>query len=553
MKNTLKTTLAMLLSFAMLLTFAAAEDAADGADLATGGDDAATTTVVYDAHTSDSHLGSFTDAPAADSWMYQPLNCAVANGIMNGSGNTIRPNAPLTRAEMATMMVRVIDAHDIKANISGYTDVISGQWYYDYIASGVAANIINGSGNRMMPNEPITREQAFAILARTFLFSPTSADASASFSDASNVSAWAKYTTNALIDAKVVLGDSRNTIRPKANITRAELATLLDRIVCNYLDASVNYNGATINGSVIYSDPSIDLTGATINGSIYVVDSIGTDAVDLSGVAIQGRIVIRAGNVAVNEAADNQVVRKEDYSENGTPSQPDNTPSQDNNTQTPDDNKGDDSSSDNTQGSTGAGSSSAGSSPNSGSLPGSSSKPSASVVISADDTYISYGTDNALYAEVSGNEIVFDLRDMDADATTVLDSIYVGTGSNFAIALDGFAAVDYATNVEIALVDLLADIEESTSGELAELLGIPTGSDVNYTLVQLADAVDSACAAYTEDASEDGWMKALFEEHGITCAWVDGDVETGYASATFAGTIGGSAYKVTVIVPNFNG
>ena len=42
-------------------------------------------------------------------------------------------------------------------------------WYYDSISAGFSLNIINGSGNKMMPEAPITREQTFAILARTFL------------------------------------------------------------------------------------------------------------------------------------------------------------------------------------------------------------------------------------------------------------------------------------------------------------------------------------------------------------------------------------------------
>lgn len=301
MKKTLKIMLAAVLSIAMLMTFAAAaEDTltnAGTADLVTAtAPESDTIATHHDEHA----LDVFTDAPAVDSWKYQGLNCAVNNGTMTGHNNKIRPDDSLTRAEMVTMMVRVLGAHATKAEIEHYVDVVAGQWYYEALQSGVAVKIINGSGNKMMPNSPITREQTFTILARTFLFSAKT-DATADFVDNSKVSSWALNATNALIDAEVVRGDNTKTLRPQDNVTRAEFAAMLDRVACLFVNTNANYSGKKVSGSLIVNDATADLSGATIEGDLIITDAVGAQNIDLSDVTVTGRIVIRGGDVNLNE------------------------------------------------------------------------------------------------------------------------------------------------------------------------------------------------------------------------------------------------------------
>lgn len=301
MKKTLKIMLAAVLSIAMLLTFAAAaEDTltnAGTADLVTA---TAPESETIDTHHDEHALDAFADAPAADSWKYQGLNCAVNNGTMTGHDNKIRPDDSLTRAEMVTMMVRVLGAHATKAQIEHYVDVVADQWYYEALQSGVAVKIINGSGDKMMPNSPITREQTFTILARTFLFSADT-DAAADFVDNSKVSSWAKNATNALIDAEVVRGDNTKTLRPQDNVTRAEFAAMLDRVACLFVNTSANYSGKKVTGSLIVNDATADLSGATIEGDLIITDAVGAQNIDLSNVTVTGRIVIRGGEVNLNQ------------------------------------------------------------------------------------------------------------------------------------------------------------------------------------------------------------------------------------------------------------
>lgn len=269
MKKTLKILLATMLCAAVLVTFAGAA------------------------------LTDFADAPAEDSWKHAGLASAVENGIMKGSNGLLKPDDSLTRAELTAMMVRVLGAHEDKADIEHYIDVALDAWYADYIKSGVAVKIINGSGNKMMPNDPVSREQAFAILARTFVLVADDHSAVEDFADAHHVSDWAKGATAALIENNIVQGGSANDIRPKANVTRAEYAAMLDRLVGEYAKPGESYAGKTIKGSIVITDPNVDLSGAIIEGKVIITDAVRDGEVKLDGVKADD-LVMRSGTAVVS-------------------------------------------------------------------------------------------------------------------------------------------------------------------------------------------------------------------------------------------------------------
>ena len=503
MKKTLKMMLATVLSLAMLVCFAGAEDVEAGES-------------VLGTHAAEDALADFTDAPAADSWKYQGLNCAATNEIMVGHEGPIRPDDSLTRAELVTMMVRVLGAEGLKADLSKFVDIEENAWYYDNISAGVAVNIINGSENKMLPKSAITREQTFAILARTFLLVQEDAEAMDSFNDAASVSAWAKNATNALIEAEVVLGDAENTLRPKANVTRAEFAAMLDRIVCYFAKSDVDYNGKTIDGSVVINDANVDLTGAVINGDVYVVEAVGENAVDLSGAVINGRIVVRSGDVKVSEGDEDKVVTPEDMPEDEPVVVP-----------PVDDGKNDSDAKDSLDVS---------------STPSGGDK--IKTEVDASGTYVSWGdSETKEYATVDGNVVTFDLSGLGLDEE--LHSIYVKTGTKTQIKSDGFSEVNFNTNAEYPVSDLLVDMLDSTSRSISDLLGITEDGAVTapLTVRSLCDKIETAYTFYTNDMSDDHWMQRLFDERGIICNEASN-------KAAFVGTIGNKEYKIVLIVPN---
>ncbi len=501
MKKTLSILLAVALCFTMFATFAAA---AEG-----------TVSLVYGEHAAEDYLSDFIDAPAMGSWQYQPLNCAVASEIIVGHDSNLRPDDSITRAELATVIARVVNAQGLKADLSAFSDVEEGAWYYDYVASCVAANIMNGSGNKIMPNAPITREQTFALIARTFLLIPEGANAYARFNDANQVSAWARYATNALIEADVVRGDSSNTLRPGADITRAELAAMLDRIVCYFADSAVNYNGAVIEGSVIVRDPAVDLSGATINGDIYFAEGVGNADFDLSNVTINGRIVVRSGDVTVPQSMQEQVVLPEDYNEEPqTPPVVDDGKDDEEEKPSGDDNQSD-----------------ANDSPNSASVP--SSKKDTQITSS----YITYDDGQKLYADVSGNTVTFDFTELDVE-TAVLEELYVKSNVTAACV---HPLATFNTNTVNDIAPIIAEIPNKTNNQLVP---IEPGQEYDLSLLNLSTIVCDARDMYQlQDMNNDYLFRDLFTAKGITIEEIDENT----IKTTFTGKIGNDTFKFVII------
>ena len=102
--------------------------------------------------------------------------------------------------------------------------------YYKYeeLAKAVQMGTFQGDNGALRPNQPITREQAFAVLARAFVLEAEDTDALNTFPDKGEVSSWAANAVAALVENGYVTG-SNGKLNPKSQITRAEFATIAVR------------------------------------------------------------------------------------------------------------------------------------------------------------------------------------------------------------------------------------------------------------------------------------------------------------------------------------
>lgn len=120
---------------------------------------------------------TFTDAGTIG-YGKEAVSWGVANGVINGyTDNTFRPNAKITRAEMAAMTYRALcsvigkeaaDSHNVDA---GFKDVVSGSYYETPVNVLAHMGIINGMGEGVYaPDGVATRAQAAKILASILVY-----------------------------------------------------------------------------------------------------------------------------------------------------------------------------------------------------------------------------------------------------------------------------------------------------------------------------------------------------------------------------------------------
>lgn len=108
---------------------------------------------------------TFTDVPVGHPY-YEAIQTAYRTGIIDGyQGDTFKPEAPVTRAQLAKILAL---AFDLKADtIAVFQDVPSTHWSYEYVQALAGSKITTtGSTGLYRPNEQLTRGQYALFLYR---------------------------------------------------------------------------------------------------------------------------------------------------------------------------------------------------------------------------------------------------------------------------------------------------------------------------------------------------------------------------------------------------
>ena len=178
----------------------------------------------------------FTDVPQTE-WFYDAVSYVYSHSLMNGTGSTtFDPDGTTTRGMIVTILYRYEGSP--AAGMSSFSDVAPGQYYAGPVAWAAAHGIVNGYPNgTFAPDAPITREQFAAILYRYAQYKGFDvrgrANLYAAFTDAGQVSdyardamAWANYE-------KLINGVTTTTLQPGGFATRAQAAAILMRFCEN--------------------------------------------------------------------------------------------------------------------------------------------------------------------------------------------------------------------------------------------------------------------------------------------------------------------------------
>ena len=114
-----------------------------------------------------SETNAYSDV-AAGSWYNIAVSTLSNMGILGGyEDGTFRPNASITRAEFAKIAVSFFDWADIEA-VNSFVDVRDSAWYANYVAVAAEIGLIEGyGGNVFRPEATITRAEACTIINRT--------------------------------------------------------------------------------------------------------------------------------------------------------------------------------------------------------------------------------------------------------------------------------------------------------------------------------------------------------------------------------------------------
>ena len=175
----------------------------------------------------------FTDVNEGD-WFYDVVLYAYDNGLMTGvSATEFAPNQTTTRGMIVSMLARLEGV--TSAEDAGFADVAENDWYATAVNWAASVGVVNGyEDNTFRPNAPITREQMAAILYNYADYKGYDVSARANLSDyadAADVSSWAEDVLSWANAEGLIKGMTTTTIAPQGETTRAQTAAMFERFL----------------------------------------------------------------------------------------------------------------------------------------------------------------------------------------------------------------------------------------------------------------------------------------------------------------------------------
>lgn len=236
-------------------------------------------------------------------WAEQTLQEWVSKDYLNGyPDGTIRPNNDVKRGEFAALLNKAFQITE--GTIVTFSDLNKEQWEYDSISAAVQAGYLKGyEDGTVRVKQPVTRQEAAAMLAGA-LGSVTEgmSQETNKFEDSASIAEWCKAAVGALSAKGIFSGYGDGSFKPKANLTRAEAVTILNKAMS--LKTAV-YDKAgtfgpekgteTLKGDVVVKAAGITLKNVVIEGNLLLDKGIGNGDVTLDHVQVKGKTIVQGG------------------------------------------------------------------------------------------------------------------------------------------------------------------------------------------------------------------------------------------------------------------
>ncbi|MBD2844802.1 S-layer homology domain-containing protein [Paenibacillus sp. IB182496] len=174
-------------------------------------------------------------------WAMEEINDLGSRLVIDGSGaGNFEPARDITRAEFAAIIIRGLGVMRPGTGKDIFSDVTKDNWYYDAVAIAHEYGIIDGfEDGTFRPANKITREQAMTMTARAMkvtglkvaLAEHEAEQLLSMFADAGEASGYAAQSIASSVKAGIIQGRDVHVLAPKDNMTRAEVAVIVTRLL----------------------------------------------------------------------------------------------------------------------------------------------------------------------------------------------------------------------------------------------------------------------------------------------------------------------------------
>ena len=175
---------------------------------------------------------TFTDVPASH-WAHPVIQELAAKLLVQGTrGDLFEPGRAVTRAEFTSMLVQSLELTE--AGEVQFHDVETDRWYALPISIAYKAGIVSGkSRDTFEPDMPITREEMAVMLIKGYSLGTEQGaiDSNTTFADMNLVSPWAARSVTEAANQGLIQGDGHGKFEPKGTTSRAEAAQVIYNLI----------------------------------------------------------------------------------------------------------------------------------------------------------------------------------------------------------------------------------------------------------------------------------------------------------------------------------
>ena len=169
-------------------------------------------------------------------WAAEEIAILTESNIVQGRGNGLfEPEAQITRAEFSAILARAFQLAPIFYE-NTFSDVRSSDWYAGVVAVITKYGITQGTTSyTFSPNLPITREEMAVMIMRSYRKTGSSIpNNSVRYEDSSLFSSWSATDIAAASALGLMNGMPGDRFMPKSNATRAEAAVVIYRMLSKF-------------------------------------------------------------------------------------------------------------------------------------------------------------------------------------------------------------------------------------------------------------------------------------------------------------------------------
>ncbi|MDP4118914.1 MAG: S-layer homology domain-containing protein [Bacillota bacterium] len=168
-------------------------------------------------------------------WAVQQICSLAEKGVIQGTSlHYYSPSENVSRADICTLLCRTFQIEGVCNG--GYADVANpSDYYYSYVSAMKTLGIVKADVNgNFRPYESATRETTMRLagfmLIRFGFYEDINTSVLDAFPDGGLVAPENREYVAALVQGGFIQGDAQGMLNPKGNLTRAEVAVILDRI-----------------------------------------------------------------------------------------------------------------------------------------------------------------------------------------------------------------------------------------------------------------------------------------------------------------------------------